>query len=250
MTSLTAVVKLYHRSQLLVRSEFDDKPATPSDDADNATSSNILRIGPLVEVLKLPGGTATHRERRRPGVRLEAYRDARDVEGSCPRGEYVVAPALVVYKSPILVPTKSPADKPTLAPSNTPTKSPMDAPNESPTVAPTKAHDDAADNDADDAHEAAHDSDDADLDRHQTSLGMMSGMAATGTPMTNAKSSTDSTSRIMPGLYPPLECAARPRTPESFGVGDTEDTRCAAPGRERLGVALTRVASMSPRQLS
>ena len=60
MTSSAAVVKSYHRSQLLVRSEFDDKPATPSDDANNATSSNLLRIGPLVEVLKLPGGTAAN----------------------------------------------------------------------------------------------------------------------------------------------------------------------------------------------
>ena len=120
----------------------------------------------------------------------------------------------------------------------------MDAPNKSPTVAPTKAHDDAAnddaDDDADDAHEAADDSDDADLDRHQTSLGTMSGMAATGTPRTNAKSSTDSTSKIMPGLYRPLGCAARARTPDSFGVGDTDNTRRVTPERERLGVAMVK----------
>ena len=65
-------------------------------------------------------------------------------------------------------------------------------------------------------------------------------MAATWTPRTNAKSSTDSTSRIMHGLHPPLGCAARPRMPESFGVGETEDTRCAAPERERLGVAMVK----------
>ena len=119
----------------------------------------------------------------------------------------------------------------------------MDAPNKSPTVAPTKAHDDAADDDADDVHKAAKDSDDAadaDFDRHRISLGTISGMAATGTPGTNAKSLTDSTSRIMHGLHPPLGCPARPRTPESFGVGDTEDTRCAAPERERLGVAMVK----------
>ena len=59
VTSSAAVVESYHRSQLLVLSEFDDEPATPSD-ADNATSSNLLRIGPLVEVLKPPGGMATN----------------------------------------------------------------------------------------------------------------------------------------------------------------------------------------------
>ena len=60
VTSSAAVVESYHRSQLLVRSEFDDEPATPSDDANNVTTSNILHIGPLVEVLKLPGGTAAN----------------------------------------------------------------------------------------------------------------------------------------------------------------------------------------------
>ena len=119
----------------------------------------------------------------------------------------------------------------------------MDAPNKSPTVAPTKAHDDAADDDADDVHKAVKDSDDAadaDFDRHRTSLGTISGMAATGTPRTNAKSSTDLTSRIMHGMNPPLGCAARPRMPESFGVEDTEDTRCAAPDQEQIGVAMVK----------
>ena len=60
MTSSAAVVESYHRSHPLVRSEFDDEPATPSDNADNATSSNILRIGLLVEVLKLPEETAAN----------------------------------------------------------------------------------------------------------------------------------------------------------------------------------------------
>ena len=34
--------------------------ATPSDADDNITSSNVLHIGSLVEVLKLPGGTAAN----------------------------------------------------------------------------------------------------------------------------------------------------------------------------------------------
>ena len=56
MTSSAAVVELYHCSQLLIQLEFNDKPATPPNTADNITSSNFLCIGPLVDVLKLLGG--------------------------------------------------------------------------------------------------------------------------------------------------------------------------------------------------
>ena len=60
MASLAAIVESDHRFQLLTRSEFNDKLATPSDDANNTITLNVFRISPLVKVLYLPEGNAAN----------------------------------------------------------------------------------------------------------------------------------------------------------------------------------------------